>query len=374
VKKATSLFVLCLLLGMMVLSGCDTSYEPIPTAPGQTTAVPEGSTAIPTGTEPGVTATAVPTSSAEIRIVSLSDPNGTLRVRETPSTEADVVTVLANGANVTVLATEGEWIKIKTADNELGYIMTSYTVAQGQQPTAKPTANPTTGPTQKPGAATPAPDASAYGLPDAKAAVSMSFFDDALFVGDSVSYGFKLYVDKQRNKGDDYLGKSIFLTAGSFGIHHAITAVNVEGSVHPSYGGQKWLIENFMADKKLKKVYIMLGMNDVALYGIEASVTNYATLISRIRAKVPDAVIYIQSVTPTTKDGAKPKLNNTNIYAFNDQMNNWANNNQCYFLDIASVLKDDQGNLPTKLSNDNFVHLADAAFPLWVDYLRTHTN
>ena len=46
----------------------------------------------------------------------------------------------------------------------------------------------------------------------------------------------------------------------------------------------------------------------------------------------------------------------------------------CYYLDIAYCLMDSEGNLPSKYSSDQYVHLSNAAFPLWVDYLRTHTK
>lgn len=370
-KKRFALLITVLVLAM-ALAGCIKEQSPVPTAPGGLTTVTAGQLGNQTQ-DPAAT----PTAALEMRVVSLSDPNSTLNVREQPSTDAEIVIALKNGASITVIGTEDDWLHIQTADGQQGYVKASFTVPAGQAtngPTNAPTATQGNTPTMAPGQATPAPGSSDYGLITATAAVSMSYFDDALFVGDSVSYGFSLYVNKQRNSGQSYLGKSIFLTAGSFGIHHAITSLSADGSVHPSYEGKKWLIEDFMAEKGFKKVYIMLGMNDIALYGIDQSVSNYAELISRIRVKVPDAKIYIQSVTPTTKDGAKAKLNNPNIYAFNDKMHLWARENSCYFLDIASVLRDSAGNLPTNLSNDNFVHLADAAFPLWVEYLRTHTK
>lgn len=189
-----------------------------------------------------------------------------------------------------------------------------------------------------------------------------------------MSYGFKLYVDKTRSSDKEYLGTSIFLAGGNFGVNHALTPIDAKDSVHPTYQGEKWLIEDLMAAKSLKKVYIMLGMNDVALHGIDKTVQNYSELISRIRAKNPNAIIYIQSVTPLTKNGQKEKLNNTNIYALDDKLHALCIASQCYYLDIASVLKDSEGYLPKNLSNDDYAHLETTAFPLWVDYLRTHAK
>ena len=67
--------------------------------------------------------------------------------------------------------------------------------------------------------------------------VNGMFFDDAVFVGDSVSLKLNYYVSDQRSYGD-CLGKAKFLTSGSLGSAMALEAVSSE-SLHPTYQGQK---------------------------------------------------------------------------------------------------------------------------------------
>ncbi len=76
--------------------------------------------------------------------------------------------------------------------------------------------------------------------------VDTSYFDDVVFIGDSVSLKLQYYVRDQRKSDENFLGKAQFLTAGSFSYINALKAVS-EASVHPSYQGTKMLLEDSIA-------------------------------------------------------------------------------------------------------------------------------
>ena len=199
------------------------------------------------------------------------------------------------------------------------------------------------------------------------AAVSASFFDDAVFVGDSVS--LRLYYYCQSHQG--VLGKAQFLTSGSLGSGNALTDISEE-SVHPSYQGEKMLIEDGVKAIGAKKVFIMLGMNDIALYGIDDSVKNMETLIERILEKSPDAQIYLQSMTPMLENTQKKSLNNANIEIYNEDLKTLCQEKGYHFVDVASVMKLDDGSLiPEYCSDpeDMGIHFTDAGAEAWISYL-----
>ena len=75
--------------------------------------------------------------------------------------------------------------------------------------------------------------------------VDPSYFDDAVFIGDSVSNKLRLYVTAQRKTDASYLGKAQFLTAGSLGSHNALWDVSRKDSVHPAYEGKQVLAGGF---------------------------------------------------------------------------------------------------------------------------------
>ena len=105
-----------------------------------------------------------------------------------------------------------------------------------------------------------------YALPES-AKVDDSYFDDAVFIGDSVSLKLERYTTQQRSANPNFFGKAQFLTAGSMGSGNALEAPSSE-SIHPLYNGQKMALADSVKACGAKKVYIMLGMNDMAIYGV----------------------------------------------------------------------------------------------------------
>lgn len=203
------------------------------------------------------------------------------------------------------------------------------------------------------------------------AAVAPSWFDDAVFFGDSVSGWLHTYA------GDAGLGKATFLTGTSFGIENSLKDVS-PSSYHPSYQGTKMKLEDAVVKCGAKKVYIMLGMNDID-YGQERIVNDYVKLVQNIVAKSPEAQIYIQSVTPmiNTSKRATDTFNNATVKAFNDAMKQQCQTHRWNYLDIASVFSEPNGSLRESVCSDAAamgLHITQVATKDWVAYLRTHTR
>lgn len=207
--------------------------------------------------------------------------------------------------------------------------------------------------------------------------VEDSYFDVAVFIGDSVSLKLNRYASEQRKSNASFMGKAQFLTAGSMGSGNALQAVSDE-SIHPLYNGEKLSLADSVAKSGAKKVYIMLGMNDLAPYGVDGAVENMQKLITTILEKTPDAKIYIQSATPLVKakNISTHKLNNTNMAAYNEKLAALCTEQGYYFVDVASVVSDSEGNLIQSYCSDpdNMgIHFTDEGCQVWVDYLYTHT-
>lgn len=190
----------------------------------------------------------------------------------------------------------------------------------------------------------------------------MHFFDDAAFIGDSVSLKLQRY---QAEHG--VFGSATFLTAGSYSVHHA-----VNGSMFVSYRGQQMSPEDALAACGAKKVFILLGMNDIGRsdVGIDKTISNWAILVQRIREKNPDIAIYIQSGTPIHAAKDKGLLSNDNMNLYNEKLKTFASQNGCQFIDIATVMKDGNGDLKDSFSSDQYVHLTDEACVAWISVLR----
>lgn len=224
-----------------------------------------------------------------------------------------------------------------------------------------------------------APESAAPSAPSGaivqSAKVDESYLDDAVFIGDSVSLKLKNFVTAYRKADATFFGKAQFLAAGSMGSGNALKPLS-SSSIHPPYNGNKALLEDNVAAMGAKKVYIMLGMNDIALYGIDGAVANMSKLLANIKAKSPNAVFYVQSATPIIKEKQMAKLNNPNLAAYNTELSEMCKEKGYYFIDIASVMRDSSGNLTKEYCSDpdNLgIHFTDKACQVWIDYILTHT-
>ena len=199
-----------------------------------------------------------------------------------------------------------------------------------------------------------------------------SWFDDAVMIGDSVSLKLKNFVVKQRQTEPGYFGCGQFLASGSLGSGNALWDVEDEKSVHPTFQGEKMLLEQSIPLTGAKKIYLMLGVNDIAVYGLEGSVENYQTLLDNILAAVPDAQLYIQSATPICEGAEVGALTNENLELYNELVLAMCEQRGICFVDVASVLRDENGYLPREYCSDPDgmgIHLEDQACKLWLGYL-----
>ena len=205
--------------------------------------------------------------------------------------------------------------------------------------------------------------------------VPYSFFNDAVFVGDSVSLKLNLYVSAQRKTDSNFMGTAQFLTPGSYGTGNELKELGSDNSVHPSYNGTEMYLADAIQSMGAKKVFIMLGMNDIAVYGNDGAVKNMENVLTQIKEKNPETSIYVQSMTPIVGTAQTGSLTNENLNIYNAGLKTMCEQNGYTYLDVASVMKDSEGNLKREYCSDpdNMgVHFTDEGCKVWIDYLRTH--
>lgn len=261
--------------------------------------------------------------------------------------EKGVVTAVGKGDTVVNAVYNGQKVSCNVHCNLQGEPETTETQTSGEQPT-------------NPGAGSRDP----YLAAPTTEAVPASFFDDAVFVGDSVSLKLSYYA------GDTgLLGNAKFLVRGSYGVANA-----VYDELLMPWQGQEMKIEDAVQATGAKKMFVMLGMNDIALYGIDTTIENWGKLLERVRSKCPDIEIYIQSMTPIWIGGEIGDLNNTNIDAYNVALKSFAQSNGCKFIDVAPYMKDSLGGLATPYCSDEYVHVTDAGVDTWIKVLKAYTG
>ena len=211
------------------------------------------------------------------------------------------------------------------------------------------------------------------GVPQSDA-MEDSYFDGAVFVGDSISIRLETYVNGQREIKPDFFGKARFLTNQGLGVGNALWQVSAD-SRHPVYNETPMAIEDAIAAMgDVSRVYIMLGLNDIQYYTEESFINNYRTLISLIREKTPNVEICIQSITPGIVERTNAP-SNQDIFRYDLALARFCAEYGYPYLDVAYALRDSSGYLPETLCSDTGklgLHLTNEAVEIWIRYLRTH--
>lgn len=239
---------------------------------------------------------------------------------------------------------------------------TAPAATQTPEPIATPAAaTPTPEPIATPAAT--APSAGSTAAPLEGGTVEASFFDDAVFIGDSVTLKLQRYC-----LSTSALGTAKFLCAGSFSVEHAVSY-----SLSPTYQGAEVHVEDGVAAMGAGKVFLMLGMNDIAPYGIDNTIVKWGKLVDNILAQSPDAQIFIQSVTPILTGKEGKKLTNANVDKYNAALEQFCADNGYTYIAVAPYFKAADGSLQASYCSDpdsQGIHMTDAGCAVWVDVLR----
>ena len=191
-------------------------------------------------------------------------------------------------------------------------------------------------------------------------AVEKSYFDDAVFVGDSLTYGLGAY---------EVLDASCVIAHTGINPQTILTSACIEQA-----NGASVTVLDAVKAAAPHKVYVMLGSNGVAFLTQDNIIEFYGEFLDELRAALPDAILYVESVLPVTheKEAGDSRYANSKIDALNDALLDLATEKGAYFVNVSEAIKDESGCLPAAASSDG-MHFGVSTYNKWVDYLLTHT-
>ena len=197
-------------------------------------------------------------------------------------------------------------------------------------------------------------------VPVQASAVDDSYFEDAVFIGDSRMQGF-------RNLSG--------ITKGSF-----VTAVGME-------------LENFYTDSQIataagnvtvldalkninfSKIYMMLGTNELGAYDMSQVGESYRQVLADIKqlSSSPDPIVYVYSVIyvdePLVTTG--DYVNNTNVDAVNMEILKMCKEEGYHYINLNEVLSNGYHGLISGAAEDG-IHLNTDYCKEWLEYTKTH--
>ena len=196
-------------------------------------------------------------------------------------------------------------------------------------------------------------------VPAADVAVTEEYFADAVFIGDSRTEGLKMFGGPQN---------ATYYTCNGLKVDTVFTR-----PVVPTASGEKVTVMEALRQESFKKVYIMLGINELGWAYSELFINKYAEVVEEIKKNAPAAQIYLQSILPVTAERSQSDdiFNNANIRRYNDLIQQMAAEKRLYYLDVAQCMADAEGNLFSDASTDG-IHLKKNYCERWFDYLKWH--
>lgn len=191
------------------------------------------------------------------------------------------------------------------------------------------------------------------------APVDNSYFDDAVFIGDSRTEGLITNTGLSNTTAYTYKGLMVDTVFTKPVIRRGENKVSVMDALKTT---------------SFSKIYIMFGINENGWPYNDVFIDRYEKIIDAVREINPDAVIYVQEIMPVTNQvsASHSYIRNGKIAEFNRLLRQMAKEKQVYFIDTASAVAASDGSLPADAASDG-IHLKKDYCKKWLDYLKSHT-
>ncbi|MDE5770749.1 MAG: hypothetical protein K2I06_03815 [Ruminococcus sp.] len=180
-----------------------------------------------------------------------------------------------------------------------------------------------------------------------------SYFDDALFIGDSRTVGLNEYGTL---KNADY-----FCSVG-------LASYKIDSEYINGYS-----IYDMLSSRQYGKIYVMLGINECG-NDFNYTVDSFSSMMDTIREYQPDAIIYIMSSLHVTaiRQAQGDTITNENINRLNEAQSKFADGQTIFYIDVNEIFDDSEGNLMAECSNDG-VHVLAKYYQTWCEWLCLNT-
>lgn len=185
------------------------------------------------------------------------------------------------------------------------------------------------------------------------------YLSGTLFIGDSRTATLQEYAGWDR---------------AHFYVKYGLTIWDVLDEKLVEYGGEKITVDEALQKRKFKRIYIMLGINELGRGTAETFAEQFGAVVGRIQELQPDAIIVVEAIMHVTKekDEEKTYINNTEINARNDELKKMAERLGVYWLDVNQATDDEETQcLDSQYSFDG-VHLKVKYLDVWKNFILEH--
>lgn len=184
--------------------------------------------------------------------------------------------------------------------------------------------------------------------------ITESWFDDALFIGDSRTVGLRDYAR---------LGKADYFCSVGMSVFDVLDAVESDVNFY------KTDLEGLLRQKNYNKIYISLGLNDCEA-PFDLLMDAYASLLRTVREEQPNAVIILQSMITLGRKKAASEwyFAIDNLKLVDGGVRDFADGKRVLYIDPNTHFADEEGYLPDEKSRDG-CHFDIAGYQEWAQWI-----
>ena len=191
-------------------------------------------------------------------------------------------------------------------------------------------------------------------VPGAKYGEDESFFDDALFIGDSRMVSSAYYAR---------LGKADYFTDVGMNVFQMFSVTASDNNFDTTD------LKSLLQNRTYKKIFIMLGINECG-YPMSSLLSAYQEDIDTLKSLQPDATIYLLKVYGVSRSVAESAsyFSPQRLQEVNDGVAGLADGKKVHCLDASHLYCDDEGYMKEEYTSDGVHPYAkDAAlFAQWL--------
>ena len=186
--------------------------------------------------------------------------------------------------------------------------------------------------------------------------VDATYFDNALFIGDSRTDGLSRYGG---------LGEADVFASTGMNIYQLWNSEVMDENK------ELITLEDMLEQNDYSKIYITLGINEID-YSQKKTVERFTETIEKLQEYEPGAIIFLQSnLHVSKKRSSSDKIyNNDKINSLNEKIALLADNTDIFYIDCNELFNDDNGCLKADLTYDG-IHVYKKYYPEWVAWLLT---
>lgn len=126
-------------------------------------------------------------------------------------------------------------------------------------------------------------------------------------------------------------------------------------------------------------VFLLIGTNDLERdRSVEDTTNNIEEIVKKINDNLPNAKVYVESIYPinnTDDDKINKtmvgKRENSDIKEINNNLKDYCNSTNCIYLDIYSLLKDEDDNLKLEYTTEG-LHISDEGYEVITNELKKY--